>query len=271
MESTRPIRALMRGLDALAVLNLRDGATVSEVAHEIRLPRTTVYRILETLCTAGFVIRDASDDRYRLTIMVRSLSGGFDDEAWVRQLAQPLIEDLGREIVWPISVATLLGTSMIVRETTDHASPLAIERYSAGFRMPLLASAAGRVYMSYCPAPQRDTLIDILARSSKEEDRLARAPRTDLTRILAEIKSQGYGVTSQTRRLVEETSVSVPVLLDDRILACLTARFAASAVPQRTGIERFVPRLKQCAVRISTSFVEQQALALRKGAPERAA
>jgi IclR family transcriptional regulator, mhp operon transcriptional activator len=271
MESTRPIRALIRGLDALTVLNLRDGATVSEVAHEIHLPRTTVYRILETLCNAGYVFRDASDDRYRLTIMVRSLSGGFDDEAWVTQIAKPLIEDLGREIVWPVSIATLLGTSMIVRETTDHASPLAIERYSAGFRLPLLASAAGRVYLAYCPAPQRDTLIEILSRSGKEEDRLARAPRTDLSRILAEVKTHGYAAASRTRRLVEEISVSVPVLLDDRLLACLTARFAASAVPQRTALERFLPKLKQCAVRIHSSFLEQQAEALRKGAPEQAA
>jgi IclR family transcriptional regulator, mhp operon transcriptional activator len=60
MESTRPIRSLMRGLDALTVLNLRDGATVSEVVQEVRLPRTTVYRILETLCDAGFVFRDAA-------------------------------------------------------------------------------------------------------------------------------------------------------------------------------------------------------------------
>jgi len=271
MESTRPIRALMRGLDALTVLNLRDGASVSEVAHEIRLPRTTVYRILETLCNAGFVIRDPSDDRYRLTIRVRSLSGGFDDEAWVTHIAKAMIEELGREIVWPVSIATLLGTSMIVRETTDHASPLAIERYSAGYRMPLLASAAGRVYLAFCPAAQRETLIDILARSGKEEDRMARAPRTDLTRILVEVKSHGYALTSRTRRLVEEISLSVPVLLDDRLLACLTTRFAASAMPQRTAIERFLPKLKQCAVRISTSFVEQQAEALHKGAPEQAA
>ena len=271
MESTRPIRALMRGLDALTVLNLRGGATVSEIAQEIRLPRTTVYRILETLCNAGFLSRDASDDRYRLTIMVRSLSGGFDDEAWVTQIAKPIILELGREIVWPISIATLLGTGMIVRETTDHASPLAVERYSAGFCMPLLASAAGRAYLSFCPAPQRETLIDILSRSGKEEDRLARAPRTDLTRILTEVKSQGYAVASHTRRLVEEISVSVPVLAHDRILACLTARFAASALPQRIGVERFAPKLKQCAVRISTSFLEQQAEALHKGAPEQAA
>jgi IclR family transcriptional regulator, mhp operon transcriptional activator len=271
MESTRPIRALMRGLDALTVLNLRDGATVSEVAQEIRLPRTTVYRILETLCNAGFVFRDANDDRYRLTIMVRALSGGFDDDAWVTQIAKPVIEELGREIVWPVSIATLMGTTMIVREATDHSTPLAIERYSAGYRAPLLGSATGRAYLGFCPAPQRDTLIDILARSVKEEDRLARPPRTELARILAEIKAQGYATTSRTRRLVEEISVSVPILLEDRVLACLAVRFAASALSQKAGLERFLPKLRQCAARISNSFVEQQAEAPAAGAPERAA
>src|SRR3984885_2862252 len=188
MESTRPIRALMRGLYALTVLNTRDGATVSEIAHEIRLPRTTVYRILETLCSAGFVFRDESDDRYRLTIMVRSLSGGFDDDAWVSRIAKPLIEELGRELIWPVSIATLSGTTLVVRETTDHSSPLATDRYSPGNRLALLSSACGRVFLSFSAAVQRDTLIDILARSGKEEDRLARAPRADLQRMLAEIK-----------------------------------------------------------------------------------
>ena len=191
MESTRPIRALMRGLDALTVLNLRNGATVSEVAQEIRLPRTTVYRILETLCDAGFVFRDPSDDRYRLTIMVRCLSDGFDDDAWVTRIAKPVIEELGREIIWPVSIATLWGTTMVVRETTDHSSPLAVERYSAGHRAPLLVSATGRAYLSFCPLQERETLIDILSRSVKEEDRLARTPRLDLQRILGRDQSTG--------------------------------------------------------------------------------
>ena len=269
MESTRPIRALIRGLDALTVLNSRDGATVSEVAQEIRLPRTTVYRILETLCGAGFVFRDAGDDRYRLTIMVRSLSGGFDDDAWVTQIAKPLIGDLGREIVWPVSISTVHGTSMIVRETSS--SPLPTERYSVGYRMPILTTATGRVHLSFCPTPQREALIDILAQSTQEEDRLARAPRAELQRSLSEVRSLGYSATSRTRRLVEEIAVSVPVLSGDRILACLTVRFTASALPQKLGIERFLPKLKQCASRISHTFVEQQAEALRKGAPERAA
>jgi IclR family mhp operon transcriptional activator len=270
MESTRPIRALMRGLDALTVLNLRDGATVSEVAQEIHLPRTTVYRILETLCNAGFVFRDATDDRYRLTIMVRGLSDGFDDEAWVTQIAKPFIYELCREIVWPVSIATLSGTTMMVRESTDHSSPLAVERYSAGFRAPLLSTSTGRVYLANSAPSQRDTLVEILARSNKEEDKPARA-RADLQRVLAEIKSQGYATATRTRRLTEEISLSVPVLLADRVLAALTVRFAASAVPAKAGVERFLPKLRQCAAKISTLFSEQQAEARSRSAPETAA
>jgi IclR family mhp operon transcriptional activator len=257
----------MRGLEALTVLNTRDGATVSEIAHEIRLPRTTVYRILETLCSAGFVFRDESDDRYRLTIMVRSLSDGFDDDAWVSTIAKPLIEELGRELVWPVSLATLSGSTLVLREATDHSSPLAVERYSAGHRLPLLSSAGGRVYLSFSPPAQRDTLIEILARSGKDEDRLARAPRVDLQRILAEVKTQGYAVTSRTRRLVEEISLSVPVMSGECILSSLTVRFTATAVPLKAALERFLPKLKQCAARISHSFVEQTAGA-QKRAPE---
>ena len=57
---------------------------------------------------------------------------------------------------------------------------------------------------------------------------------------------------------MEEISVAVPVQLHDRVLASLTVRFAASAVPLKSGIERFVPKLRQCAARIATAFTEQQ-------------
>ena len=257
-DSTRPIRALMRGLDALAVLNHHDGATVSEVATAIRLPRTTTYRILETLCEAGYVFRDPADDRYRLTIMVRSLSDGFDDEAWVSQIARPVLHELGRDVVWPVSIATLSGTSMMVRETTDHRSPLAVERYAAGFRVPLLTSAAGRAHLAWCPEQERETLVDILSRSAREEDKLARNP-SELGRILAEVRAQGYATAIRARRVSDEVSLAVPVRTGDRVLACLSVRFSASAVPMKAAQERLLPRLSAAAVRIRDEFNRQHA------------
>jgi hypothetical protein len=110
-------------------------------------------------------------------------------------------------------------------------------------------------------------LIDILARSNKEENALARTQHADLQRMLAEVAAQGYATTTRTRRLVEEVSLSVPVTLHDRVLAVLTVRFLASALPLKTGLERILPKLRACAAKIATSFSEQQVEAQTKRAP----
>jgi IclR family transcriptional regulator, mhp operon transcriptional activator len=257
MESTRPIRALVRGLDALTSLNQRNGATVSEIAQQIRLPRTTTYRILETLTHAGYVYRDPADDRYRLTIMVHRLADGFDDDAWVTQIARPLIDDLGKEVMWPVAFASLSGTQMLVRETTDHRSPLAIERFSPGVRLPLLITAAGRAHLAFCSADQRESLLEILRRSTSEVDKLAHNG-PELDKILEDTRAKGYASAVHTRRISDEVSIAVPILLEDQVLAAVMVRFAETAVPFKIAAERFVPKLREAAQRIKQTFIEQQ-------------
>src|ERR1700724_3173279 len=123
-ESTRPIRALNRGLDVLTALNRLERAAINTLASAVRLPRTTTYRILETLPLAGYVGRHAHDECYRPTVMVRTLADGFDDEAMVAHIAKPHLAALGAQIVWPVAVATPAGATMMIRETTDRESPL---------------------------------------------------------------------------------------------------------------------------------------------------
>ena len=256
MTSTRPIRALLRGLEVLHVLNLHNGATVSEVAAAIDLPRTTTYRILESLCVAGYAYRAASDERYRLTILVRGLSDGFDDEAWVTQIARPHIYELCADLVWPIAVATLSGTTMLIRQTTDHRSPLAIEKRGPGFRVPILASASGLAYLAFCPKEQREAILDALAKSKREEDKPARN-RKKLYDSLLEFRKRGYALWRRPRRVSDEISLSVPVMSRDRLLACLTIRFSSTAVPESDAIRRFVPRLRAVSERIGQEFTAQ--------------
>jgi IclR family mhp operon transcriptional activator len=278
MDSTRPIRALVRGLEALAVLNLREGGTVSEVAQEVGLPRTTVYRILETLCDSGLVVRDSAAERYRPTVLVRALSAGFREESWMTQVAKPCLFELGESIVWPVNIATLADSKLIVREATDHHSPLAMEHISAGATLPLLTTSAGRAYLAHCSLAQRTSLLDTLMGSHDAAARWAagrgasggaasgraafgRPARgaEELSRSLQDTATLGYATDASIRGMVEELSISVPVRLqqstaDQSSLAVLTVRFAASAVPLQTGLERFLPKLRRCAAKIGTTF-----------------
>jgi DNA-binding IclR family transcriptional regulator len=50
----------------MAALGDNNGLTVTEAARRVRLPRTTTYRVLETLRAGGYVLRDDMD-RYRQT------------------------------------------------------------------------------------------------------------------------------------------------------------------------------------------------------------
>lgn len=248
-DSTRPIRALNRGLEVLTELNRLERAAINTLANAVELPRTTTYRILETLRLAGYVERDPHDDCYRPTIMVRALSDGFDDEAMLAHLARPHLSALCAQIVWPVAIATPSGTAMMIREATDHQSPLALEHYGAGVRVPMLGSAAGRAYLAYCAAPQRDALLEMLARSSLPEDRLARN-RQEVERLLNETRTQGYGISQRARRVSEETSLAIPIRAKERILASVTVRFAATAVPLRTAVDQFLPKMREIAVKI---------------------
>ena len=146
---------------------------------------------------------------------------------------------------------------MLVRETTDHRSPLAIERFSPGLRLPLLTTAAGRAHLAFCPLGQRESLLEILRRSTHEVDKLAHN-RPELDKILDDTRERGYASAVHTRRVSDEISIAVPVLSEDQVLATVVVRFAETAVPLKTAAERFVPRLQDAATRIQQTFVEQQ-------------
>lgn len=234
-------------------LNKLQRAAINTMAAAIGLPRTTTFRILETLRAAGFVERDAQDDCYRPTVMVRTLSDGFDTQALVAHIARPLLESLGAQLAWPLAIATPCGAMMMIREATDHPAPPAAERYRPGVRIPMLTSAAGRAYLAYCPSAQRDSLLDLLARSPLPEDRLARN-RADVERLLRETRELGCGMARRARRALEETSLAVPVRVGQQILAAITLHYPASAVPLRDAVEQFLPRMRAVARQIEAQL-----------------
>ena len=80
---------------------------VSELARLTRIPRPSRYRILDALCSLGY-LRRTDEERYELTLLVRTLSDGFSDEPWVRAIAQLVMKELQREIVWPTDIIPCL-------------------------------------------------------------------------------------------------------------------------------------------------------------------
>jgi IclR family transcriptional regulator, mhp operon transcriptional activator len=250
-QATRPIRALSRGLEVLAELNRRERAPIHTLSSAVRLPRTTTFRILETLRLAGFVERDAHDDCYRPTVHVRSLADGFDDEAMIAHIGKAYLPALAKEIVWPMDIATPAGTAMLVRETSR--SPLALEPSGTGDLLPMLTSAAGRTYLAFSKAEVREAVLDALVRTAPPDERLAR-DRSEIERIVQESRAQGFGLSQRARRISQELTLALPLRAGDRVLGTLAVRCAATAVPLRGAIEQFLPKMRDVVTKIEAEF-----------------
>jgi len=236
----------------LAILNTGGEHRVASLARAVKLPRSTAFRLLCTLVEEGYAWRDPATDIYHPTALVRALSDGFDGTARLVQSAHTRVTELGKQLIWPVNLATLSGTSVLLRQTTDARSPLAVVRYSAGYRAPLLDRASGFVLLGFSDRAQSQMLLDLIYRhDAPERPQIARA---DAERLIAEVRSLGFSCVHRAGHSSERSSLSVPVIAGGDTLAALSVRFARSAVTQQIIMERFMPALRQAAHDIIECF-----------------
>ena len=249
------MRSLERGLALLVAINRRKLPSVVELSRDTRLPRPTVYRLLETLSRAGFVTRSSPHDRYCLTSQVRALSDGFAEDDWIAEIAAPLMTQLTRQLVWPVALMTFDEGRMLVRETTHEASTLSVDHGMVGRSLPILRTAAGRCYLAFCPDRERRTILDMLSRSKAPEDRGARETER-LTRLLDAIREKGYAI--QDREINPKTTgIAVPIRLGTKILGAMSLIWISSALTIEGAEREFLPQLTATAGRIADGVCDR--------------
>ena len=242
VEPIRPIRALLRGLEALASINRGEGLTVTEVAESARLPRTTAYRILETLRVGGFVTRDEADDRYRPTLAVKGLAAGAEDDAWVRDTLWPSLTALGKKILWPVGFYTPRGGQMVMRAGTDRTSPLALERYAPGHKLALAKSAPGAAYLSALGTEAARRLLTGAGASAAATD----------SALSAASEARNLGAALDHVPVAGECTAAVPVIgPSGEPVGALTLRYIRSALSSQRVLAELAPQLRAIAAVLS--------------------
>lgn len=242
------VRSLERGLRLLQAMNRSPHASVTQLAREIGVPRSTAYRLLDTLVGLGFVTSTIGG--YALARNVRTLSDGFIDEAWLEIAWREMVE-LSRTLIWPTSLATSEAATMVLRRTTHELSTMSIDYGMTGRRFPITETSAGRVYLAFCPPAERRLILSMPAAHTGSPTEL---DRTLLEERLLKIRERGFD--TRVGGVVERTaSLSVPVMAGERVICCIAIIFIASSMPIERAIEQFEKPMKSMAERISQSIV----------------
>jgi IclR family mhp operon transcriptional activator len=233
-----------RGLEVLKLLNERNGATAGQIARKAALNEVVVRRLLDTLVSQDIAIKSVASGQYWLTAHAASLSSGYAEDRWIMEIAQPAMNRLGHDVVWPVSLVTPSGPSLVVRTNTDHDSPLTLRKSPIGERYPLSESASGPVYLAFCDGKERDSLVALLWSTERRNVRSQFQSKAGMLASLVTIRRRGYAIFNGPERV---SALAVPVLRDGRAAAALSLRYFTSAMTGREAVRRYFPLLRRCA------------------------
>jgi len=250
-DQSSPMRGVIRTLQVLRALNVRNGASVVELARETGVSRAALYRVLETLREAGYVTVDLARRHYCLTIRVKELAEGFNDEDWITQAARPAIRRLQQRVRWPVDLATFMDSAIWIRETTRPASALTIDRGVIGTRFPLIPSASGRAYLAYCACADREAILRNIIAAKELGFELA-ADRQAIENILALTRRRGYGIRDGEEPL-ESGAIAVPIRVNERILGCVTLTFVRRVTSLEAIVSSCLAAMHATAEEIATT------------------
>ncbi|MGZ4566441.1 MAG: IclR family transcriptional regulator domain-containing protein [Blastococcus sp.] len=248
----KPIESLGRGLQVLQVLQAVRAASLHDLHLATGIPKATLTRILYTAHQHGLVWQRMVDGAFLPSHTQRPREP--DDDAWLVELASPVLEELSRRLQWPSVLSVPRLDYMETLETNSSRTYFdELPPRPRGFRVNMLGSASGRAYLAFCSAQEFDAVITRLRQKDIPAHRLA-FDDAALRKLVATTRERGYSVRApdfggdyyRPRAETDDgrSSIAMPVRLGDRVVAAINLTWRRQVLSTTGLVQRHLGDLQ---------------------------
>lgn len=226
------IPVIDRMMDVMAQLERRDtGLTIRDLVSQLHLPRTTIYRILNTLQMHDMVHRDESGAYQlgrRLLALASHVATGASQVDLVA-VAQPILDRLAHDLGEGVKLSVIDKNSILVIAAAQGKREYALT-VAPGQRMEVHAGAASRLLLSYLPEAEltewlEKPLLAYTAKTITDPKRL----KAELSRIRRLGWAQDKGETAPSIQ-----AFAAPIFdTRNEMVAALSVPFLTGTGPER--------------------------------------
>lgn len=154
------VRALTRGLSILGLFDVDHREwTIDEMAEQTGLLRMTVYRMVRTLESMAFLIRDPATNRYRLGPATIAMTYVAEDHSELVKAARPFLEALTKETGESVTLAVEIDGYPVCVDIINTTRPFK-RKTAPGRILGDLASVHGKLFTAYKPPEERQAILD---------------------------------------------------------------------------------------------------------------
>jgi DNA-binding IclR family transcriptional regulator len=241
MNQDKPtVRSVERALDILLCFRHHQELSLTAIAKQLALHKSTVYRLLQALEQKQFVQRDPLTEKYRLGTSIWDLASAAPQEEWT-DLLLPEMRKLRDTVGETISLYIKSGLERVriqaVQSTQEIRRVVRI-----GERFPLFGGASSKVLLAYATPEEQEAVF-------RHPEWPPGWSRERLKKELQEVREQGYAYSIGERE-PEAAAVAAPIFKGKEVVAAL----AISGPVQRFTPEKirwFGEQVKQAAEHLS--------------------
>lgn len=201
------VQSVDRAITVLELLGQTGGSTVTEVAAELGVHKSTASRLLSALEARGLVHHPSDGSKYRLGFGILRLAQAIPGRLSLVTEARDEIRELARTHSETVNLAVLREGRAVNVDQEIGPSTLTTHDWIGSFT-PLHATASGKVLLASLSSEERARLLkehglhEFTARTITSQKRLERQ--------LIDVAARGYATTTEEYE-IGLNSIAVPV------------------------------------------------------------
>ena len=195
MESKNRVPAVERAFDILEYLMSRNEAvSIKEISVDLSIPNVTVFRIVKSLESKGYVYKQEKGGKYILGAKAVSFGSTVNKESNLSQIANAFMYELAKKSGQTVQLGVLFEYQvMYIDQIRTSDSLIRIEPTREPFAVNI--SAGGKVLVAYLGEERQKDFLTQAVLSNTTPDSIT--DRNEFYEELVRVKSLGYAIDDE--------------------------------------------------------------------------
>nr|WP_206762424.1 IclR family transcriptional regulator [Cytobacillus firmus] len=208
VERENMVKSVSRALDIITLISLKkNGLGVTEIANQIDINKSSVYRILSTLVQYGYIEQDTETGKYKLGYKFLEISSKLLESIDLRAEARPFLQELENETNEVIHLVVYDQGEVVYIEKLEGNETLRMHS-KVGKRAPMHCTSVGKAILAHLPS---SIVSDILERKGMpvHTDKTI-TDKEEFMKELGQVRQKGYALDLEENEY-GITCVAVPI------------------------------------------------------------
>ena len=251
MASDLHNKSLDRGITIIEILAREGACSLAQLHRASGIPKSSIRRMLGTLVDRRLVRQSFADKKYRTTVNfpVATSEPIPRDQAYVLDVALPIVAELTKSIEWPSDIHLLDGDRMRILDSTRPLSPFHLYRGVVNRQINIFGAATGMC----CLAEMGDAEFRRIAAHSTGDRKWGlerfKISADDYVEHLRETRRRGYG--TRIASFVGETvfddglsAIARPIYADRHLLGAVSLLWPKSYLNHGEFANKYATELR---------------------------